>query len=134
MQTCSCHALPVPTEGEEQQAVFQWAALAQGKWSELRLLYHIPNEGKRTAYTGARLRSEGLRQGVPDICLPVPKGGYCGLYIELKRSRNSKTSDAQKEWLEALKAAGNCAMLCKGAEEAIAALKRSLSSGEGEKR
>lgn len=120
--------LPVPTEGEEQQAVFQWAALAQGKWPELRLLYHIPNEGKRTAYTGARLRSEGLRQGVPDICLPVSRGGYSSLYIELKRSRNSKTSDAQREWLEDLKAAGNCAVLCRGAEEAIAALKRYLAS------
>ena len=38
--------LPEPTESVEQQRLFQWARLASGKWPELELLYHIPNEGK----------------------------------------------------------------------------------------
>lgn len=35
---------PIPTESEEQRAVMEWAEYASGKWPELRLLYHVPNE------------------------------------------------------------------------------------------
>ena len=63
------------SETEEQQYLFEWARLAACKWPELALLYHIPNEGKRTAITGARLKSMGLKSGVPDVCLPVARAG-----------------------------------------------------------
>ena len=52
--------LPVPSESAEQQRLFQWARMAQGRYPELRWLYHVPNEGKRTRTTGARLAAEGL--------------------------------------------------------------------------
>lgn len=61
------------SESEEQICLFRWAQWACGKYPELKLLFHVPNEGKRSAYTGARMRSEGLRAGVPDLCLPVAK-------------------------------------------------------------
>ena len=72
------------TESQLQIQIFEWAQLMTGKYPELYLLYHIPNEGKRSIYYGAKLKREGLKSGVPDICLPIPKGQYCGLYIELK--------------------------------------------------
>lgn len=111
--------LPIPTESEEQRAVMDWAELASGKWLELRLLYHVPNEGRRSMATGGRMRAEGLKSGVPDLCLPVARAGYHGLYIEMKRTQGSKTSQEQKEWLEALAAEGYKTALCRGAEEAI---------------
>lgn len=61
---------------------------------ELQLLYHVPNEGKRTWRTGARLKSEGLKPGVPDLCLPVARGKYHGLYVELKRRDQRATACA----------------------------------------
>lgn len=82
--------LPIPTESEEQQAVMKWAAAASGRWPELRLLYHVPNEGQRSMATGGRLRAEGLKSGVPDLCLPSAHGQYHGLYIEMKRTQGSK--------------------------------------------
>lgn len=109
----------IPTESEEQRAVMDWAELASGKWLELRLLYHVPNEGRRSMATGGRMRAEGLKSGVPDLCLPVARAGYHGLYIEMKRTQGSKTSQEQKEWLEALAAEGYKTALCRGAEEAI---------------
>ena len=91
-----------PTESEEQQALFRWAAYESGAHPELALLYHIPNEGKRSLVAGAKLRAEGLKRGVPDICLPVPRGKWHGLYIELKRLRGGRVSDEQQRWLDAL--------------------------------
>lgn len=38
--------LPIPNESEEQQALFEWKERMLGKYPELKLLHHIPNEGK----------------------------------------------------------------------------------------
>lgn len=112
-------ALPIPTESEEQQAVMEWAEAASGRWPELRLLYHVPNEGRRSMATGGRLRAEGLKSGVPDLCLPSAHGQYHGLYIEMKRRQGGRASPEQKEWLAALEAEGYQTALCRGADAAI---------------
>lgn len=130
-------ALPIPTESEEQQAVMEWAEAASGKWPELRLLYHVPNEGLRSMATGGRMRAEGLKSGVPDLCLPSAHGQYHGLYIEMKRTQGSKTTPEQKEWLAALEAEGYQTALCRGADAAIEiitdylALPKARNGGDG---
>lgn len=112
-------ASPVPTESAEQQALFQWAEVMSTRWPELKLLYHIPNEGKRSRKTGARLKAEGLRTGVPDICLPVARGTNHGLYIELKRVKGSRVTPDQIRWIDELLAQGYAAAVCRGCDEAI---------------
>lgn len=120
-------ASPIPTESAEQQLLFQWARMQSGKYPELTLLYHIPNEGKRSHKTGARMKAEGMKTGVPDICLPVARGGHHGLYIELKRVKNSRVTVAQMAWIEALTRQGYVAAVCRGADEAIELITRYLS-------
>lgn len=122
--------IPAPTEASEQKWLFQWAAENRGKYPELELMFHIPNEGKRPVHTGANMRRGGLRRGVPDICLPVPKGKYHGLYIELKRTRGSKTSDDQAMWIAALQAQGYVADVCKGWNEARELIELYLREGK----
>ena len=78
---------------------------------------NIPNEGKRSRLTGARLKEAGLKSGVPDVCLPVARGGYIGLYIENKYGKNKPTEN-QKRWLRALRAAGHLVAVCYGWEQA----------------
>lgn len=78
-------SLPVPTESVEQQCLFRWAAFQSGRFPELALLYHVPNGGSRKKAEAGRFRAEGVKAGVPDLCLPVARGGFHGLYIELKR-------------------------------------------------
>ena len=85
-------------------------------------MHHIPNGGKRGKAEAGRFRAEGVKAGVPDICLPVARGGHHGLYIELKRTGRSETSDAQKEWLDALAGQGYKAVVCKGWEMAAEAV------------
>ena len=92
-------ALPIPTESAEQIGLFRWAEFQAGAYPELHRLFHIPNGGHRHKATAGRLRAEGVKSGVPDICLPVPRGPYHGLYIEMKRMRGNDTSETQDDWL-----------------------------------
>lgn len=109
------------SEHGEQCAVIEWAAMQQGRWPQLRWLHAIPNGGHRGGATGARLKREGVKPGVPDLFLPVPRNGYCGLYIEMKVKPNKPTL-AQAEWIDAMNEFGYSAWICYSADEAIAAI------------
>lgn len=122
---------PVPLESEEQITLFQWARLQSGKYPELSLLYHVPNGGSRNRAEAARLQAEGVKAGVPDLCLPVPRGAFHGLYIELKRLRGSRTSDLQVGWMESLMKQGYCVALCKGWEQAAQTIIEYLEQRNG---
>ena len=123
-------ASPAPLESTEQQTLVAWAKRHEEEWPELRMLYHIPNEGKRSRKTGARMKAEGLKSGVPDICLPVARGGHHGLYIELKRRKDSKVTKEQLEWIADLVAQGYVAAVCRGCDEAISLITRYLTGRE----
>ena len=119
--------LPVPTESVEQQCLIRWANMQLGKYPELDMLYHVPNEGRRSLSTGARMKNEGLRKGVPDLVLPVPRGDYHGLYIELKRLKYSKKTEEQKDWVKKLNQQGYYACFCNGWVEASEVIKKYLN-------
>lgn len=112
-------------EDNEQIMLFMWAQLQIGVYPELGLMHHIPNGGKRNAREAARFKQMGVKAGVPDIFLPVPRGGFHGLYIEMKAPRGT-VSENQKIWLERLSAMGYAAVICFGFEEARTAVLRYL--------
>lgn len=114
-------------EDNEQMILFRWAAMQSGKYPELELLYHIPNGGKRGKAEAARFKSMGVKSGVPDLHLPVARGGYHSLYIELKAA-NGRVSGNQSEWLAALNQQGNKAVVCYGWEQAAQAIKDYLTA------
>lgn len=60
----------------------------------------------------------GLKPGHPDINLPVGRGGYFGLYIEMKNGKNKPTDD-QLEWLHFLANEGYLCFCIWGAKGAI---------------
>lgn len=105
-------------EASEQRALFEWARLQAGKYPELQYLYHVPNGGRRDAKEAAMLKAEGVRAGVPDLFLPAARGGYHGLYIELKRKKGGKLSREQEQWLAYLNSAGYRALCIHGWENA----------------
>jgi len=118
-------AVLTPSESEEQITLFEWAALQLRRYPDLEFLYHIPNGGHRHATTARRLKAEGVKAGVPDVCLPVPKGIYHGLYIEMKAGKN-KPTDNQGRWLAVLSANGYCAVVCHGWEAAAKVITKYL--------
>ncbi len=104
-------------EADEQIKLFNWVAFMRCKYPALDLLYHIPNGGSRNVKEAANLKRQGVRAGVPDLCLPVPNGKYHGLYIELKYGKN-KPTDKQKIWITKLREQGYAAEVCYGWIEA----------------
>lgn len=114
------------TEAQEQRFLFKWANLAQQQYPELALMYHVPNGGKRDPKTAANLKKEGVKAGVPDICLPVARNNFHGLYIELKTSKG-KLSTKQKNWLNDLDREGYATKVCFGWLEAREVIEGYLS-------
>lgn len=108
----------VPSEADEQKALFEWAEWAKGKYPALALIFAIPNGGSRHPAEAFHLKQQGVRAGVPDICLPVPNPFHSALFIELKRRKGGRVSDDQRGWIAALNRVGNLAVVCKGWEEA----------------
>lgn len=137
-------AVHVATEHMEQVALFAWARQVAKAHPELRLLYAVPNgaalagrslrspSGKavRISAEAMRLRAEGLKPGVPDTCLPVARGAFHGLYIEMKRRKGGVLSAEQKEWLSALAEQGYCALCCAGWDAARDAIVTYLAGGD----
>ena len=117
---------PVPLEDSEQAALFQWAAVSEAAHPELASMYAIPNGGYRHPATAARMKATGVKPGVPDTCLPVPRNGFGALYIEMKRRSGGHVSVEQKKWIERLSAQGNKAVVCHGWEEAVDVIKHYL--------
>lgn len=107
-----------PTEDQEQEALFRWAEYAQGAHPELAMLYAIPNGGKRPMSVAIQMKRTGTRKGVPDMALPVARGGAHGLYIELKRKKGGRVSPEQVAWMDALTRQGYRCAVCHGFEAA----------------
>ena len=122
-----------PTEEEEQTVVMHWAAMAAGRWPELRLLFHIPNGGKRSKLEAVRFRAAGVRSGVPDLFLPCSRGGYHGLWIEMK-AMGGRVSREQERWQTELLGQGYMCAVCYGADAAIETIEKYMQlKGEGAK-
>lgn len=107
----------IPTEDEEQIWLFSWVALNLGRFPELRLMHHIPNGGKRSKSEAARFKAMGVKAGVSDIFLPVARGGYHGLYIELK-AKDGRLSKDQANFLRGVREMGYFGCVAYGGEEA----------------
>ena len=110
------------TEHEIQVAVFKWAEYAKCTLPELNLMFAIPNESygqtKRDVIRGMKFKKEGRKAGVPDICLPVARNGYHGMFIEMK-SAKGRPSKQQKWWIERLKEQGYAVYVCNSFEDAV---------------
>lgn len=115
-------------EDAEQQALLQWAQLqpcAGGKISTF--LVHVPNGGLRKYTEAARLKAMGVTPGVSDLLFALPRLGYHGLWIEMKRQlkhfrtpgeAKSAVSQEQHSWLTLMKVNGYAGAVCYGSEEA----------------
>lgn len=120
----------VPREDAEQEALIEWAKAQSGAYPALDLLYHVPNEGNRGVIGGVKMSHQGLKKGVPDLCLPVPSGDYHGMYVEMKRRKGATPTEAQCWWMEALSRNGYCVCWCRGWEEAKTVIMDYLKMGE----
>lgn len=126
-------------EHREQVALFNWIRRHEGTIPALRWCFAVPNGGKRGMLTAKKLKAEGVRAGVPDLLLPLPKfyprsdprrpGGQAfgehiiahGCWIEMKTAAG-RVSPEQRDWHAYLTRVGYAVHVCYSASEARAAL------------
>jgi hypothetical protein len=111
----------IPSEASEQ--IKLCVALEKMKV----LYYAIPNGGRRDFNEACKFKRMGVQSGVPDLCIPVPRGKYHGMYIEMKRTKKSSVSDNQKYWIGLLNAQGYHAIACAGFPIALEAVLQYLA-------
>ncbi|WP_176506384.1 VRR-NUC domain-containing protein [Pseudomonas urethralis] len=116
----------IDREGQEQSALVQEFDLRYPRYS--RLLYHVPNGGHRHKATAGKLKSQGVRAGIPDLVLAVARGGYFGLYIEFKARPpyDADVSPSQYACIQALNDEGYLAVVCRGSFDAMEAIRAYL--------
>jgi len=81
-----------------------------------RNLFAIPNGGLRNIRTAVRLKKEGVLAGVPDLFLPVARGKFHGLFIELKTDKGV-LSPSQKVMGENFMGLGYAVVVVRSVEE-----------------
>ena len=118
--------IKAPLETKEQQWVIQWANhqffnLGQGPELIGAYLFAIPNGGSRHKAEAKRLKAEGVRAGVPDLQLVVPRNGFHGLFVEMKRRSGilSDIKQEQKDWHYKLRKKGYAVTVDFGFDMAI---------------
>jgi len=112
-----------PTEYQEQSTFVDWLELRGYRFTA------IPNSTYTHSYNQKRRNHfSGLRPGIPDILIILPKVGL--LFIEMKRAKpKGKLTSEQAEWIAELnKLPGVQAEVCHGPEEAIALVERLTNS------
>ena len=113
---------PCPLETEEQQLLV--TAL---RWHGVKC-FSVPNGailGGRNRFAQLRkLKAEGLLSGAPDLILADLDGMGRPVAVEMKRQRGGVVSDDQREAMDMLAACGWAVVVAKGAEDALAQLKK----------
>jgi hypothetical protein len=89
-------------------------------------LFSIPNGGQRNPREGVRLKAEGVKAGVSDLLLPLRRGGFAGLWLEMKAPGN-KPTPKQTEWLQRMERAGYFATWCDDWQKAAVVISEYLN-------
>lgn len=78
--------------------------------------FAIPNQANRGIYNATKMKAEGLRSGVADLCFMLP-GGRAG-WLEMKKPGGS-LSATQKKFRDICASLGHHWALAKSVDEAI---------------
>ena len=102
-------------EHQEQCAFIQYMALKHKDG----FLFAIPNGGRRDVVTASKLKREGVKAGVPDIFIALPRIPYNGLFLEMKKDAKAYASKAQKQAMQVLESKGYKCDIAYGCDHAI---------------
>ena len=115
------------SEYEHQVQVFEWAKMMSVQRPELKLLNASLNGVRLTIGQAMKAKRAGMKKGYPDIFLPVPRGIFHGLFIELKKAGGKKPDPEQEKWLKALAEQSFECFCCKGSKAAISTIESYLN-------
>ncbi|MDO4691881.1 MAG: VRR-NUC domain-containing protein [Porphyromonadaceae bacterium] len=105
---------PRHKESELQKACVAWFRVRYPK--SAKMLFSVPNGGKRNVFEATIMKSEGVVAGVADLLLLIPRKGFGCLCIEMKAGKG-RQSDLQKEWEALTTLHGNKYVVVRSREE-----------------
>ncbi|ELY6121718.1 TPA: VRR-NUC domain-containing protein [Acinetobacter baumannii] len=115
-----------PLEDEIQiQIIKECAFLKYQGFKVSELIRHIPNGGLRSKTEAARFKEMGVIAGTPDLLLPVARGGFSALWIELK-SEKGRLRPEQEVQIKLLQSLGNKVVFVRNVADAMAQIKSYL--------
>lgn len=114
-------------EHNEQVALMHWWSYASKSHGiPEQLLFAIPNGGQRNLIVATKLKAEGVRAGIPDLFLAVPRGRFHGMFVEMKKTKGGRVPKNQQIMLETLNLCGYYSIVCHGWNEARDAITQYL--------
>jgi len=120
-------------ESKIQIEVFDWIRGNTASYPALKLIHHYPSSFFGVNYgVVVWLKKLGWIKGVPDIFIPIARGGFSGLYIEMKTAKG-KLSPEQKEFFEMINFYSDIPYkteTCRRSDEAIRSIKNYLEITE----
>ena len=90
-----------------------------------KLLFAVPNGGSRNKLEAINLKRQGVKPGVSDTILLIPKGGFASLCMEFK-TKTGKQSEEQKEFQRQAEMCGSKYVIVRSVKDAIDEMKEYL--------
>lgn len=90
-----------------------------------KLLFSVPNGGSRNKIEAANLKRQGVKAGIADVILLIPKKGFACLCLEFK-TKTGKQSPEQKEFQKQAENCGSKYVIVRSVKEAIEEVKNYL--------
>ena len=81
-----------------------------------KLLFAVPNGGKRHIVTATNLKKQGVRAGVSDLVLLYSNTDYPFMCLELKTPKGTQ-EDSQKEFHKSVESVGGLYVLIRSFDE-----------------
>lgn len=113
-------------ESRIQKSCVMWFRLAYPDVEGL--FFAVPNGGRRDAWTARIMKDEGVRAGVADLILLLPRGGYGALAVEMKTPKGKQSAE-QKRFQMLCERHGICYVVCRCFDDFRNAVKRYMEGG-----
>ena len=116
-------------EFDSQASLVSWWSLSHKSLGvpDERLLIHIPTGPHQGVFAASRLKRLGLRKGIPDLLLALPRHGYAALWLVFKSPCGSLTSE-QRSMHVALRSSGHEVTVSRSTSHAIACIRSYLAA------
>jgi len=118
----------------EQCAVVSWFKLQYPAYAGCLVAIpngaHLAGTPKQRAQKMAKMKREGLKTGASDLFIALPRGGFSGLWIEMKATGKTacSVSSDQRDHLDLMAEVGYSSHWCAGRDSAIETIKQYMKS------
>lgn len=89
--------------------------------------HHSPNGGTSSFRQKAKFKKMGTLNGMCDLQFFIPRGGYHGLFVELKRERGGVVSQSQKDVMAMLDRQGYKTVVTRGLQASVEAIEEYMA-------